>query len=133
MCDFRAEPPWQRDGIVLLCYVGVEDLLRVSATGVKQTLGFDLAQLNADLGGAVLVASLWVAAAMATGVVGEQRYAYGRVFVTWLLAAPTAALLRFLLISGEFPFSSPEYLVTDVVATLALQLGLRLAEEQGLV
>ena len=34
--DMRPDPPWQRDGILLLCYVGVETLLRSAATGLKQ-------------------------------------------------------------------------------------------------
>ena len=31
--DWRPDPPWQRDGILLLAYVGVETLLRGAATG----------------------------------------------------------------------------------------------------
>ena len=30
--DFRPDPPWQRDGITLLAYVGLETLLRSAAT-----------------------------------------------------------------------------------------------------
>ena len=64
---------------------------------LKQTLGFDLAQLNAAMGGSLLVAGAWVLAASLTGVVGDERYERGRVLLTWLLAAPVAGLLRVVL------------------------------------
>lgn len=128
--DFRPDPPWQRDGIILLTWVGVETLLRSAATGVKVKLGFDLMQLNAAMGGSLLVSILWVVAAAATGVVGESRYDRQRVLLTWLLAAPAAALLRLVIYDG-FPFVTPTFVLTDMAATLALMLGLRQAEEQG--
>ena len=130
--DMRPDPPWQRDAITLLAYVGFETLLRSAATGIKAKLGFDLLQLNAAIGGALLVASCWVAAAILTGVVTDRRYDQKRVVATWLLAAPTAAALR-LVIFGGFPFVNTQFVATDAAVTLALMLGLRLAEEQDYV
>ena len=130
--DFRPDPPYQRDGILLLAWVGLETLLRSAATGPKAKLGFDLLQLNAAMGSALLLSTLWVAAAAITGVVGESRYDQQRVVLTWLIAAPLAALLRLYIFDG-FPFINLTFVLTDAAATLALMLGLRTAEEQGLL
>ena len=130
--EFRPDPPWQRDGILLLAYVGVETLLRSSATGVKPKLGFDLMQLNAAMGGAFLIATAWVSVALLTGVVGNHRYDRQRVLLTWLIAAPLAAALRIVLYDG-FPFVSELFVLTDAATTLALMLALRAAEEQGII
>ena len=131
VCCARS-PAWQRDGILLLCYCGVEDLSRASATGLKPQIGFDLLQLNAELSCAFLVAFAWVSIAILTGVLGERRYDRGRVVLTWLVAAPAAAALRVGAYSG-FLCGMPEYAAFDAAATLALQLGLRIAEERGYV
>ena len=128
--DFRPDPPWQRDGITLLAYVGLETLLRSAATGLKPKLGFDLLQLNAAMGGALLVATLWVVVATFTGVVGDFRYDRRRVLLTWLLAAPAAAALRLAIFDG-FPFVSPLFVFTDAATTLVLMLTIRFGEEQG--
>ena len=68
---------------------------------MKPQLGFDIAQLNAEMACAFLVAALWVAAALATGVFAEEhRYDQGRVLLTWALAAPIAAGLRVAIFAG---------------------------------
>ena len=125
-------PAWQRDSILLLCYCGLEDLIRDASTGVKETVGFDLVQLNVELSAAFLVAFLWVGVALLTGVLGDFRYDRPRVVLTWALAAPLSAALRIAVFSG-FVVGQPEGAVVDALAVLALQLGLRLAEEQGYV
>ena len=135
--DYRPDPAWQRDSILLLCYSGVEDLTRAASDGIKESPGFDLLQLNAMLLSAFVIAICWLSASMATGVLDESRYDRQRVLLTWLLAAPFAAFLR-LTFFGDFPLGhgfevTPMYALIDAVATLALQLGLRLAEEQGYV
>ena len=72
----------------MLCYCGIEDLFRASATGVKAKIGFDFVQLNIELSSAVLVAACWLLAAQLTGVTGaEFRYDTRRVLATWLMAA----------------------------------------------
>jgi hypothetical protein len=128
--DFRPDPPWQRDGIILLAYVGFETFLTSMSTGLKPQLGLDVAQLNAATGGALLVSVAWVLAATATGVVGAERFNLRRVALTWALSAPVAAALRVVLYAG-FPCTSTLQVATDAVMTLPLMLGLRLAEEQG--
>ena len=130
--DFGRDPAWQRDSILLLAYCGLEDLLRDAATGLKPQLGFDLLQLNAEMSCAFLIAFSWVGAALLTGVLGDRRYDSGRVVLTWLLCAPAAALVRVAIYSG-FVCGSQDFAAFDAAATLALQLGIRLAEEQGLV
>ena len=131
--DYRQDPAWQRDSILLLCYCGLEDLARNSATGYKEHIGFDFLQLNAELSCSFLVAFLWVGAALLTGVLGELRYDRRRVVLTWFLAAPVAAALRVAIFHPAFPVGTPEFAAFDAAATLALQLGLRSAEEQGYV
>jgi len=61
--DDLRDPAWQRDSILLLCYCGVEDLLRAASTGQKQVIGFDILQLNAQLLCSFIVAFSWVAVA----------------------------------------------------------------------
>ena len=103
------------------------------ATGVKAMLGFDLLELNSELAAAFVVAGCWPAAALITGVLDdEHRYSRARVAMTWAIAAPAAALTRVTLFSG-FLVGTPEYCITDLFATLALQAGIRLAEEQGYI
>ena len=117
----------------MLCYCGIEDLFRASATGVKAKIGFDFVQLNVELSSAVLVAACWLLAAQLTGVTGaEFRYDTRRVLATWLMAALPAVILRPLLFGG-FLVGEPVAAATDAVATLGLMLGLRLAEQQGFV
>ena len=117
-----------------MAYCGFQDLIRNSATGLKAQLGFDFGQLNAETGAAFVVAGCWLAAAIGTGVLGRRRYNGWLVLLTWVLAAPSAAVLRLALFSGElYPNAAPEFVATDAVATLALMLGLRLAEDQGYV
>ena len=131
--DFRPDPAWQRDSILLLCYCGVEDLFRSAATGVKSQIGFDFLQLNVELCSAVLVAGCWLLAAQLTGVTEVGfRYNFSRVLVTWALAALPALVLRQMLFGG-FLVGDPIATYTDAIATLALMVGLRLAEEQGYV
>ena len=103
-----------------------------AATGIKPKIGFDLLQLNAEVSCALLLASIWVLAALLTGVLGEARYDRGRVLLTWLAAAPAAYALRVALYSG-FLVGIPENAAFDAAATLGLQLGLRIAEEEGYV
>lgn len=131
--DFRPDPAWQRDSILLLCYCGVEDLFRSAATGVKSQIGFDFLQLNVELCSAILVAGCWLLAAQLTGVTEVGfRYKFSRVLVTWALAALPALVLRQMLFRG-FLVGDPIATYTDAIATLALMVGLRLAEEQGYV
>ena len=129
----RRDPAWQRDSILLLAYCGVEDLARNAATGVKVMPGFDLLELNSELAASFIVAGAWLLAAFLTGVLNdEHRYSTKRVFATWALAAPLAGAARVAIFSG-FLVGTPNFVLTDVFATLALQIGLRLAEEQGYV
>jgi hypothetical protein len=131
--DFRPDPAWQRDSILLLCYCGIEDLFRAAATGVKAKIGFDFVQLNVELSSALLVAVCWLLAAQVTGVTGaEFRYDKTRVLATWVMAAIPPLIVRPLLFGG-FLVGDPAAAVTDAVATLGLMLGLRLAEQQGYV
>jgi len=130
--DFWRDPAWQRDSILLLAFCGLEDLLRDAATGLKPQLGFDFLQLNAEISCAFLVAFSWVGAALLTGVLGDKRYDRGLVVLTWLLAAPAAAVVRVAVFSG-FLCGSPDFAAFDAAAVLGLQLGIRLAEEQGFI
>jgi hypothetical protein len=134
--DGRPDPAWQRDSILLLAYCGVEDLIRSASTGLKAMPGFDLAQLNSEMATALVVAIAWLLAALATGVLAEQRYNRSRLLFTWLLAAPAAAAFRLLIFGGlhdPAAVGEPISVLTDAVATLLLQNALRLAEEQGIV
>ena len=125
------DPAWQRDSILLLAYCGFEDLLRDSATGLKAQLGFDIQQLNVEAASAFVVAICWLLAAFVTGVLNDEfRYNRLRVGLTWILAAPPAIYLRFSLFTG-FLVGDPTSVYTDALATLALMVGVRLAEEQG--
>ena len=134
--DFR-DPAWQRDSILLLAYCGLEDLSRDAATGVKETIGLDFLQLNTELACALLVAFSWVGVAILTGVLGEQRYDRKRVLLTWLAAAPLAAVMRVIAFDGYVGSGAgvgrPEFAAFDAAATLGLQLFLRYAEEEGFV
>ena len=135
--DGREDPAWQRDSILLLAYCGLEDLSRDAATGVKETIGFDFLQLNTELSCALLVAFSWVCVAILTGVLGERRYDTGRVLLTWLLAAPCAAVVRVIAFEGYVGSGAgvgrPEFAAFDAAATLGLQLLLRFAEIEGYV
>ena len=89
------------------------------------------------MGGALLVASLWVLVATFTGVVtawwvilDDFRHDRRRVLLTWFLAAPAAAALRLAIFDG-FPFVSPLFVFTDAATTLVLMLTIRFGEEQG--
>ena len=126
-------PAWQRDSILLLCYCGLEDLIRDASTGVKETVGFDLVQLNVELSAAFLVAFLWVGVALLTGVLGDFRYDRPRVVLTWAIAAPLAQLAKVALYGGTLGYFRPDDAITDIVCTLGLQLGLRYAEENNLL
>lgn len=132
MSDYRPDPAWQRDSILLMCYCGLENLVRASQTGIKAVPGIDLLQLNIELACALLVAGCWLLAALPTGVLGDARYDRGRVFLTWGLAAAPAMALRWLAFQGNF-VATPAAICTDAVATLGLMIALRLAEEQGFV
>ena len=137
--QYGRDPAWQRDSILLLAYCGVQDLLRAAATGVKVDLGFDFLQLNAQIACAVIVAFSWVGVALATGVLGERRYERDRVLLTWVIAAPAAAVLRLWIFDGALnpqwldkaAVGAPESVLTDAIATLLLQNAIRQAEEQG--
>ena len=128
--DWRADPPWQRDCILLLAYVGSATLVRSAATGVKSQLGFDLVQLNGAMGSALFVGGCWLGVAALTGVLAGERYDAARVVATWTLAAPAAAYLRVTLL-GDAPFQTDGDVTADVAATLLLMLGLRSAEQTG--
>jgi len=139
--DDLRDPAWQRDSILLLCYCGVEDLLRAASTGQKQVIGFDILQLNAQLLCSFIVAFSWVAVATLTGVLGEERYNRGRVLLTWAVAAPIAAALRLYIFDGtadaqwldHAAVGAPGSVVTDAVASLLLLNAIRIAEERGFV
>ena len=84
------------------------------------------------------VAGSWVLAALATGVLGDERYDRGKLLLTWAAAAPVAALLRLFFFDDPLwlehaAVGAPASVVTDAVATLLLQNALRIAEEQGYV
>ena len=130
--DYQRDPAWQRDSILLLWYCGMEDVVRGAATGLKPKLGFDLEQLNVQFACAFIVAACWLGVAYATDVLGSERYSRWRVLATWALSAPPAAALRLGLFGGYF-FNAPDMCLVDALATLALMLGLREAEEQGFV
>ena len=132
--DLRPDPAWQRDGIIILWGSGWQTLVRAAATGIKRVdeLGFDVPALTSSLGGAAIAATAWVLAACATGVLGTtHRYSANRVLLTWMLAAPPAALLRALLYGGGV--LDPLTASTDALLMLVLMVGLRRAEESGIV
>mmetsp|Transcript_24822 Transcript_24822/g.54207 ORF Transcript_24822/g.54207 Transcript_24822/m.54207 type:complete len:129 (-) Transcript_24822:666-1052(-) len=111
-------------------YWGWATLFRSAATGLKPTFGIDLAVLAAQFGGGASLAFTWVLAGLLTGVFSrETRYDRPRVVLTWLLAAPSAQLLKEALYGG-FRWDDA---LTDVLMTLVLMLGLRLFEEEGIL
>jgi len=129
---------------VLLWYYGCINLVRdcayrfqISGLPFKKLneLGWDFPALSQALGGAAALAWTWVLAGLLTGVFDvESRYRPARVGLTWLLAAPSAQGIKYLAgwNSGDGSFKTGDAL-TDVIMTLALMVGLRLAEEEGLL
>ena len=127
--------PVTRDATVLLWYGGWQTFFRRAATGVKplNQIGFDLTAFSRDIGTCALLAGTWIAVALATGVLSDERYDRGRVVLTWAIAAPLAQLAKLALYGGTLGYFRPDDAITDIVCTLGLQLGLRYAEENNLL
>lgn len=127
--------PVTRDATVLLWYGGWQTFFRRAATGVKplNQIGFDLTAFSRDIGTCALLAGTWIAVALATGVLSDERYDRGRVVLTWAIAAPLAQLAKLALYGGTLGYFRPDDAITDIVCTLGLQIGLRFLEEENLV
>tara|TARA_B110001452_G_scaffold264392_1_gene267328 strand:+ start:774 stop:1310 length:537 start_codon:yes stop_codon:yes gene_type:complete len=142
--SFEPPPGLEPDAVILLWYYGMATVFRESAYRYQLTglpwkrldqLGFDLPAMSQAFGGASAIASTWVFVALLTGVMEvETRYEPWRVALTWLLAAPAAQGLKYVLHlnAGDGSFKYGDAL-TDGLVTLGLMFLLRRAEEEGWV
>ena len=142
--SFEPPPGLEPDAVILLFYYGMATVFRESAYRYQVSglpwkrldqLGFDFPAMSQAFGGASAIASTWVFVALLTGVMEvETRYEPWRVALTWLLAAPAAQGLKYVLHlnAGDGSFKYGDAL-TDSLVTLGLMFLLRQAEEEGWV
>ena len=117
--EWTPPPGLEPDAIVLLWYYGCATVFRSAAYRFQVSglpwkklneLGWDWAAMQQAFGGAAALAWTWVLAGLLTGVFDEARYRPGRVGLTWLIAAPSAQVVKYLANwnSGDGSFKTGE-------------------------